>query len=191
MDTTRPSLLIRLKDHHDAAAWRLFDDIYRPMMQRFALARGLGHTDAEEVVQQCMVAMSDHIRSFEYDPTKGRFKAWLRTMVNNKVRNFVRDRKEFVGDSGPFRALESPDDSAEETFEKLWMQEHLWHCLRQIEGQVDETTFKAFQYFVIEQRAVEEVAAELGITANNIYTIKWRLTQKVAEKMAELLGENE
>lgn len=190
MDTTHPSLLLRLKDHRDAAAWQVFDEIYRPMMERFALARGLDHSDAEDIVQQCMAALADQIRSFEYDPAKGRFKSWLRTMVNNKVRNFVRDRKEQAGDSGPFRALASPEASAEEVFEKLWMQEHLWHCLRQIEAQVDAATFKAFQLFVIDQRPVEQVCAELGLSANNVYTIKWRLTQKVAEKMAELLGEN-
>ncbi|HKQ48931.1 MAG TPA: sigma-70 family RNA polymerase sigma factor [Phycisphaerae bacterium] len=190
MDTTHPSLLLRLKDHRDAAAWQVFDDIYRPMMERFALVRGLAPADAEDVVQQCMAALADHIRSFEYDPAKGRFKSWLRTMVNNKVRNFVRDRREVAGDSGPFRDLASPEASAEEVFEKLWKQEHLWHCLRRIEAQVDATTFTAFRLFVLEQRPVEEVSAASGLSANNVYTIKWRLTQKVAEMMAELVGDD-
>lgn len=188
MDTTHPSLLLRLKDHRDTAAWRVFDEIYRPMMERFARARGLDVADADDVVQQCMAALADHIRSFDYDPARGRFKSWLRTMVNNKVRNFLRDRREQAGDSGPIRTLASPEASAEEVFEKLWMQEHLWHCLRQIESQVDATTFQAFRLFVLDQRPVEEVCAMLGMSANNVYTIKWRLTQKVGEKMAELVG---
>ena len=38
MDTTRPSLLLRIRDRGDAGAWRTFDAIYRPMLYRFALA---------------------------------------------------------------------------------------------------------------------------------------------------------
>jgi RNA polymerase sigma-70 factor (ECF subfamily) len=46
VDTTRPSLLLRIRDLSDKAAWRAFDEIYRPMVFRFALASGLSHADS-------------------------------------------------------------------------------------------------------------------------------------------------
>ncbi len=189
METTRASLLLRLRDHDDQAAWVQFDRIYRPILSRFAAAMGLRADAVEDVVQQCMEAVAKHIRSFDYDPTKGRFKSWLRTMVQNKVRNTFRERHELSADSGRLTAMPSNEDSPEEVFERFWMQEHLWHCLRELRGEVEEKTYLAFERYVLEQKPVDEVARELGMTTNLVYTIKWRLTDKVAAKMKELLND--
>ncbi len=191
MDTTRPSLLVRIRDCQDSAAWGLFDDIYRPILHRFAAARGLSHADAEDIVQQCMTAISTYIQSFDYDPARGRFRTWLQTMVNNKVRNLVRDRRDHPAGGDRIANVPTDDDSPEDIFEKIWRQQHIWHCLRQIEGEVDATTFTAFQHYVIEERPIEEICAALSLKPNNVYTIKWRLTQRLSEKMTELLGGDE
>lgn len=187
MDTTRPSLLLRIRDRADVGAWRTFDALYRPMLERFARGRGLRPEDAEDVAQHCLTVIADRIGDFSYDPQKGRFKGWLRTLVNNRVRNLLRQRA-----AGPLSAAELADlgdDAAapDEAFDRIWLEEHLWHCLRELEGEVEETTFRAYKRHVIEQAGVEEVCRELNISAKNLYTIKWRLTQRVAAKMRELL----
>lgn len=187
MNTTRASLLIRVRDRGDADAWRTFDAIYRPMLLRFAQAKGLGSEAAEEIAQQCMTAIGEHIGTFEYDPQKGRFKAWLRTMANNKVRNYFRDRRMAQAESGHLRGLEDDGDTPDETFDKLWMQQHLWHCLGELQREVDAVTYEAFVAYVIEQKSVDEVCSALKIKPNNLYTIKWRMTDKVAERMRLLL----
>lgn len=189
MDTTRPSLLLRIRDRQDAAAWRTFDGIYRPMLHRYALACGLKDADAEDVVQHCMTAIQEKIGGFDYDPEKGRFKAWLRTIVQNRVRNLARDRHDVLDGDGQLARLESRDESPEDVFERLWMQEHLWHCLELVRQEVEQPTFRAFEMYVIEQRPIEEICRELGVRPNLVYTIKWRLTEKVAERMRELLGD--
>lgn len=190
MDTTRPSLLLRLRDPRDAAAWEVFDQIYRPLLLRYARACGLRDDDADDVVQQCMAAVSSHIRRFEYDPGRGRFKGWLRTMVNNKVRNLLRGRRTRGVEGGILDELASEEHSPDEAFDRLWRQQHLWHCLRQLRTEVEETTYRAFEAYVIEQRPVDEICAELGIKPNLLYTIKWRMTERVADKMRELLGDD-
>jgi RNA polymerase sigma-70 factor (ECF subfamily) len=187
VDTTRPSLLLRIRDRSDRRAWETFDALYRPMLQRFARARGLGETDAEETAQQCLATIADRIAEFSYDPQKGRFKGWLCTLVNNRVRNLLRDRREQQGETADFEATPQREPTPDEAFDRIWMEEHLWHCLRELRGEVEETTFLAFQSYVIEQRPIEQVCQELKLTPNNVYTIKWRLTERVAAKMRELL----
>lgn len=187
MDTTRESLLLRLRDHGDQEAWSLFDRIYRPILSRFAAALGLRADATEDIVQQCMQTVASHIGSFDYDPEKGRFKAWLRTMVQNKVRNSFRSQRRREADGERLANVPSMDSSPEELFERLWMQEHLWHCLRSLKSEVEQRTYLAFERYVLEQRPVDEVATELGLSTNHVYTIKWRLTEKVAEKMREIV----
>jgi len=187
VDTTRPSLLIRIRDHGDAAAWATFDQIYRPMLYRFARSRGLGHEDAEDVVQHCMSAVHEHIGRFDYDPDKGRFKAWLRTIVDNRIANLHRGRKDQQAESRDFRRVQERETPPDEEFEKIWMQEHLWHCLRELRSEVEEKTYLAFEHYVIKQWPVDQVARELGMSANHVYTIKWRMTERVSAKMKTLL----
>ncbi len=191
MDTTRPSLLLRIRDRADAEAWQTFDDLYRPMLERFARSRGLAADDAEDVAQQCLTAVADNIADFTYDPAKGRFKSWLRTLVNNRVRNLLRDRHEQQGAAAVFDAAQQRETSPDAAFDQIWMEEHLWHCLRELRSEVDETTYLAFQHYVIEQWPVERVCTTLGLSSSNVYTIKWRLTERVAAKMSELLDGTE
>ena len=72
LDTTRATLLERIRDRADGEAWRQFDAIYRPMLMRFGQGCGLDHAGAEDVTQHCMSAIHRHIDGFDYDPKKGR-----------------------------------------------------------------------------------------------------------------------
>ncbi len=189
MTTTRASLLVRIKDRNDSVSWQEFDGIYRPMLHQFARARGIDAAAADDVVQQCMTVVARHIQSFEYDPGKGRFKAWLRTMVNNRVKNLFRDRKDRAAESTDFKREQDREPAPDELFDRLWMDEHLRHCLRLIRDEVEPDTFKAFQSYVMDEKPAEQVCADLGMNMNQLYKIKWRVTQKLGEKMRELLGD--
>ena len=186
MHTTRASLLIRIKDSSDATAWTDFDAIYRPMLIRFAASRGLDRGAAEEIAQQCMVTISDHIKGFDYDPKKGRFKGWLRTMVGNRVRNHFRDRREKGAESHDFQRDQYRELSPDEAFDKIWLEEHLRHCLHRVRAEEGDAAFLPFQAYALEQRPVEEVCGEFGVSANQLYKLKWRLTQSLAQKMKEI-----
>lgn len=191
MDTTRPSLLLRLRDRSDADAWRAFDAIYRPMLDRFARARGLNDADAEDVTQHCLSAIASHMGQFDYDPSKGRFKSWLATLVNNRVRSLARRRAERQGETRDFQGEQRIEDSPAETFERIWLEEHLRHCLDELRNEVQDKTFQAFQRYVIEQRPLEEVCEAFDLKPNNVYTIKWRMTERIAARMKELTGDAE
>ena len=188
MDTTQPSLLLRIRNREDAVAWRTFDTIYRPLLERYARARGLRDADVEDVVQHCMQAVSDHIGSFDYDPAKGRFKSWLRTLVNNRVRSLATKRRESQADSAVMDRAVAHEESPEALFERLWDQEHLWHCLRIMKCEVEPQTFEAFRRYVIEEQPASVVCEELGLTRGNLDTIKWRMTGRLGDHMRRLLG---
>ncbi|MGE3181082.1 MAG: RNA polymerase sigma factor [Phycisphaerae bacterium] len=191
MDTTRPSLLIRIRDRSDEAAWRAFDAIYRPMLLRFAKAHHLPDAEAEDVAQHCLSAFNRKLDEFEYDRGRGRFKGWLRTLVNNRVRNLWRDRRNVAALNGTDELTPDLQEQPDQAFERIWMEEHLWHCLRELQTEVDPGTFAAYEAYVLKQEPAEQICARLGISRGNLHTIKWRLTERVAVKMRELLGEHE
>ncbi len=70
LETTRPSLLRRLRDPQDHDAWREFDARYGELVLRYCLSRGLQHSDGEDVRQMVMLSLSRTLRSFEYSPRR-------------------------------------------------------------------------------------------------------------------------
>ena len=191
METTRPSLLLRVRDHRDDQAWAEFDSIYRPLLHRFVSRCGLGQADAEDVVQHCMAAIGKHIHSFDYDAKKGRFKGWLRTLVNNRVRNQWRKKREQIGETKDFRLAQERESEPEEVFDRLWMQEHLKHCLQQLRVEMPPATVAAYERYVLQEREAEEVCKEFDLTTDQLYRIKWRLTRKLSDMMRDLLDGEE
>ena len=188
-EQTNPSLIRRIKVADNQSAWNEFDTLYRPMLRRFAKARGLGEADVEDVVQHCMTAVYVHIEGFTYDPRRGRFKSWLRTLVNNRCRDLLRSKRATPVELKEAEAVESNKDSPEDAFEKIWIEEHLNHCMRKMSDEVDEPTFTAFRRYVLDGHSVEEVCRDLKLTPNQLYKIKHRLTSRLRELMDQLVGE--
>ncbi len=190
MRETRASLLLRIRNRRDSVAWGQFDAIYRPLLHRFALARGLDDSEAEDVVQHCMMALTRHIDGFDYDPSKGRFKGWLCTLAMNRIRNLHSRRREQPAASQDLKRDQQREDSPEEQFEQVWLDEHLRHCLEQVKEEVEPTTYAAFQQHVVQQRSVAEVCAAFGLSTNRLYKIKARMLGKLRARMNELLGDD-
>lgn len=189
MDTTRPSLLLRIRSPEDAAAWAEFDAIYRPLLIRFGRARGLAAADADDVAQHCMFAVLRTIQNFEYDRQRGRFKSWLCTLANNRIRNFYRGRREAQQESGAFDGAAGKDEGPDEVFERVWLEEHLQHALSAIQSEEDPVLYDAFFRYAIRQEDAQSVARDCAITTQQLYKLKNRITQRLREKMALILGE--
>lgn len=187
MNTTRASLILRIRDVEDRTAWAEFDAIYRPMLYRFGKTAGLDDADAEDVVQHCMTSICDHIHSFDYDPQRGRFKSWLRTLVNNRTRNLFRAKKAIQAETKDFQRPQDREPLPEDVFEKLWMEAHLRHALEIIKEETETDTFVAYQRYVMNGDPAEQVCEDLSMNRNQLYAIKFRVTRKLHERVKELL----
>lgn len=195
METTRPSLLLRIRDSSDDESWGVFHRIYRPLILRFARGRGLGVEDAEDISQQVLAVVHAEIQDFEYDQKLGGFKAWLLQLVMFRIRNLQRHQE--VRRKGAAvledRQAQHPSDypSPEDSFERIWMEEHLWHVINEISAEVESQTMEIYRSLVFDQKPVAELAAAYDVTEQNIYTIKWRLTRRIGVRLKDLTGEEQ
>jgi len=181
---------MRIRDRNDAAAWREFDAIYRPMLRRFAQARGLCDAEVDDVVQHAMLAIHERIDEFDYDPARGRFKGWLRTLVNNRIRNLVRGRREQQAGSATFHVEQQREQTPDALFDRVWLQEHLRHALQCVKVELRGDDYAAFHAHVIDGLSVEQTCQRWNTTANQVYKLKWRITQRLRDQMRDLAGDD-
>ena len=89
---TRPSLLVRVRDAADGDAWKLFSNTYRPIVYQFVRKKGLQAADADDLTQQVMEQVARSIRTFQYDPERGRFRDWLYRITRRQLSRFFKGR---------------------------------------------------------------------------------------------------
>ncbi len=188
MSTTSVSLLERLRQPGDSAAWERLVRLYTPLLYYWVRRTGLQEADAADVVQEVFVVLAQKLPELAYDPAKGGFRAWLRTITLNKVRDRAKRRQvELPGDD---RALEEarpgPDDAA------LFAEEEhrrylLARALELMKAELAPTTWKAVWEHAFVGRPAPEVAAELGLTPGAVYAARFRVVGRLREELAGLL----
>ena len=101
---TRRTLLIRLEDPEDRQSWQEFYDIYSKLIYAVAIKAGLTECEAQEALQETMIALSKSMAEFEYDPKKGKFKGWLLKLTRWRIDDQFRKRRpevhRFAGSNG-------------------------------------------------------------------------------------------
>jgi RNA polymerase sigma-70 factor (ECF subfamily) len=181
MNTTRASLLLRVRDLRDGEAWREFCEDYAPLVYRYARSLGLGHADAEEVRDACLAVLAQRMPAFEYVARRGRFKSWLYRIVHGKVVDTLRRHSPTRADTGTLAAIPHPGDSPDQAFERLWRDRLLAQCLEQACASVSRRESRAFRLLLEEERTVEEVCAQLAMNSNQVYKAKARVLARVRE----------
>src|SRR5213083_2837939 len=90
---TRHSLLNRLKDWGDQTSWQDFFDTYWRLIYNVAVKAGLSDTEAQEVVQETVIAVANKIAEFKADPARGSFSAWLLHTTRWRIADQFRKRQ--------------------------------------------------------------------------------------------------
>ena len=92
-EPTRASLILRLQDAEDMAAWDEFSAIYAPVVFNVATSRGFQAADADNLVQEVFMAVAASVANWLQRDDRGSFRAWLLRIARNaSVDKSVDDR---------------------------------------------------------------------------------------------------
>lgn len=193
LPNTRASLIMRLPTATDAAAWREFTEIYEPFVYRFARRKGLQHADACELTQEVFLAVARAIDRYEIDQARAQFRTWLFRIARNCVLKLwaKQRRSAMVLDSQVWQQLsESLDDRSAETAEEEdlleYRREVLSYALLRAKRSVKPATWEAFRLTALQQRSVDEAAAELQVQRGMIYVARSRVINRLREEVSRL-----
>lgn len=193
---TRDSLLVRLQDPADHAAWAEFIELYRPAVYRLARRRGLQAADAEDLTQQVFLSISQAIERWDRDPSRGRFRGWLMRIAKNATLNALTRTvpKAAPGETGAVERLqEQPENDFRlaADLEIEYRRQVFRSAMRQVRGEVEEASWDVFWTTTVLGESVEQAACRLGKTAGAIYAVRCRIMRKLRKKVRDYRGEEE
>lgn len=194
---TRQSLLTRLKNWDDQEGWREFFETYWRLIYGVARKARLNDTEAQEVVQETVIAIAKKLKQgeFKYHPARGSFKAWLLTLTQWRISDQFRKRQQAArrqsDPAGKTDLMEAvPDSAAEERLSQQWDAE--WEknlvqvALDRIKPRVSARTFQIFQLHVLKDWPAEMVVQTLGVSRAQVYLAKHRISAMVRKELARL-----
>jgi len=165
------------------AAWVRFFGLYEPAIKRFVAYHDSSH-DPDDVVQDIFMKLVNVVQSGGYNSSKGSFRAFLATMIRRHLISLYRkDQSRGAGlhvdidDADPA----VPSDIAEQIDLKWRLARHQ----SAIEHVLTKTAISAqsravYRAYVEEERPLEEVAAQFGVSSASVYKIKSRVEQMAA-----------
>lgn len=198
--TTRKSLLAKVHNG-DGVSWEAFYEAYQPLIELKGSDLGLNRYEKEELIQNVMFEVfakdiagkfvQDKIPDdvvFTYDPSKGRFRHYLRKVVKFQAIKILKKRRNNV-------SLNADDDMenlfpADDVWNSSWDEEWHRHVLNQamveLKNRVQPETFAAFEMYAVQNRNVQEVAEFLNLSVASVYTAKSRCVSALREIIKDL-----
>jgi RNA polymerase sigma factor (sigma-70 family) len=197
---TRRSLLSRLRNSGDQESWRVFFDTYWRLIYGAATKAGLNDAEAQDVVQETVLATVRRMPGFRYDPNKGSFKSWLLQATRWQIVAQLRKRERFTQSpsqetydsamASQTAAVENVADPSAPALEALWDQE--WDrnliaaALKRVKRKIDPKQYQAYDLYVLQGVPASKVARALKINLGRLYLMKHRINKLTKKEIAIL-----
>ena len=182
---TRQSLINRLKNHDDSDSWEEFFNIYWKLIYSYAMRSRLNDSEAQEVVQETIIAVSKQMPDFKYDRAKGSFKSWLLHLTSWRIADQYRKRRQEAavmqpledprGDTPLINRIPDPVNPNDAIWDEEWEQNLIEAALRQVKAKVKPRQYQIFDLYVLKGWPIAKVTATLGVNLGQVYMAKHRV----------------
>jgi RNA polymerase sigma-70 factor, ECF subfamily len=178
--------LINLAKSADPAAWETLFRLYSPLVRYWLRKSRIPQLDEDDLVQEVFRSIHSGLARFEKKSATDSFRAWMRTITQNKIRDYVKTQANKPLATGGTTALrlvhEAPDleladELPEFSEDRLVIHEALEIVRREIQPQ----TFQAFWRATVDGIEPSLVADELGIPLNSVYQAKSRVLRRLRD----------
>jgi RNA polymerase sigma-70 factor (ECF subfamily) len=192
---TRASLMRRLKNWQDDASWHEFFKIYWKLIYGVARKAGLTDDEAQEVVQETLISVAKHMPTFNYNPAIGSFKAWLLNMTRWRIIGQFRKRQPaaepVAGESTSSTATidRIPDPQAlnlDAVWEAEWETNLLRAAMDKLRRRIDPQHYQIFEFYMNKEWPPDKVAKRFGVSVDQVYQTKHRVTDALRAEISRL-----
>lgn len=199
VDPSTTVLVSLLSSSSAEDAWRVFLARYWPRIVEWAERGGSGRDDAEEIASQVLLKLSCGRALASFDRGKGRFRPWLRKIVQRVAVDFLRSRRKTPGSIGRGGAGEDPLQTLLDPASLNNLADEIGLCLssdlRKAEAAVERVrervkteSWEAYYRTAILGISAVEAADALGLSVPAVYMAKQRVGAMLQAEGRTVLG---
>src|SRR6266700_634635 len=176
MADTSISLLDRLGNGGDSESWNRLVALYTPVLHAWLRRYDvLSAADVDDLVQDVLLTLPKEMPRFRPSHERGAFRAWLRTILVNRLRHFWRSRQHrpmAIGGSDFADQLDQLSDG-QSRISHLWDREHDRQVMQRlfalVEPRFAPDTWQAFRRQMVDGATADAVALELHMPLHSVY----------------------
>ena len=194
---TQRSLLSRLRDWNDQASWKAFFDTYWRLIYSVARHSGLTDAEAQDVVQETIIAVAKQMPEFKYDPALGSFKGWLLQLTRWRIQDHFRKKQYQQGgqrlpkeETLRTTLLETQPDatglSLERKWDEEWARNLMEAALARVKAKVSARAFQIFYQHVCKKTSARLVADRLDVKLAEVYYAKYTVSRLLQKEIKHL-----
>ena len=193
---TQLSVVLRAQAN-EADAWEGLVRAYSRRIYRWCRLDGLQAADSANVVQEVLHSIALKIGDFHRDRAGDSFRAWIRRITENKVRDhFRRENRQLARASGgtdAYQLLANHRDTKVDLLEFAnslgrHEQELYTAVCKQVRNEFSERDWRLFWRVVVDGQPAGEAGAECGISANTVRLVKMRVLRRLRQLVTERDG---
>jgi RNA polymerase sigma-70 factor (ECF subfamily) len=188
---TGTTLFVLLREYSEQA-WQSFVCRYGSRIYQWCRGWGLQEVDAQNVTQEVLIKLFQNLRDFVYDPSRGRFRGFLKRVAHNVWQDYLASQR-LPGATAPggsdaqeaLGAQATRSDLAEALAEAFDL-ELLDEAKARVRRQVSERDWQIFQALALDGRSGAEVAAEQDMSVAAVFMVRSRVQQKLRDVVQAL-----
>ena len=189
---TNPSIFLRLNASGTEPrefAWDEFNARYAPIIANFARHLGSKRQDLDDVVQDVMLGFFLKSPTFVYDPSKGRFRRYLKVCTYHALQKRFGKSAKVLGKT--LDAVDPESVAIEQIWNDAWEQQLLSRAIEEIRREMGHTrSFAAFELHVVRDEPAADVAQKLGLHVKSVYRAKDQFTRLLKTRLAAMRNED-
>jgi RNA polymerase sigma factor (sigma-70 family) len=183
---TDVALLGDVRDPRNHAAWEKFIARYGPMIRGWC--RHWYPREADDKACDVFAELVFRMINFEYDPSKGRFRGWLKTVTHNMMAKLKKDTiPQQDDDHCPLELAEAGDDLAARLAAEFDL-ELLEIARERVRCRVQPRTWRAYVATAEEWQKPAEVARELGMKVGTVFQAKHSVIELLKQEIENFQG---
>ncbi|MFZ2653730.1 MAG: sigma-70 family RNA polymerase sigma factor [Victivallales bacterium] len=188
--STNKSLLSKIS-LGDEIGWEEFYRNYAPLIWLRGGDLNLSKGEKQDLIQDVMLTMFTKAGKFKYDREKGRFRDYMRKIIDRRAFDIMRRRDQAVRVGEDIENIKDVLVSPEQ--DDKWLAEWKDHILNQalveLKSALEPITYQIFELYALKGWEPARVERFLRVGKSSIYTAKSRAIDKLGEIVRKLESE--
>lgn len=174
---------------------------WKPVYSYLRMSWAKSNDDAKDLTQAFFLELLEDPALRRFDPRRGGFRAYLKTLLRRFASKEDRDRlrlkrgggTRILSLPGELPELKDPSADPERVFEAVWLEELVKQAVERVRAACPPARFRIYEAWTAEATSYAELAARLGVGVGEVekglHLVREEIRREIRERLRESAGD--